>query len=132
MRGADVRDRAGGPGGRDRSGPGDYPERVLVPPPGDATRAAHDVVVSAVRATVRGTIGLVTSAGRLVKLNVLELSALSAKRPGAGATSLAGGTPVTEFTSLSRGETVVGLCAVDFPMPGPGVWGSGWRGAGYR
>jgi DNA gyrase subunit A len=80
---------------------------------------AHDVVVSAVRATVRGTIGLVTSAGRLVKLNVLELPAMP---PGAGATSLAGGTPVTEFTALPRGETVVGLCAVDVPdaLGGPG------------
>src|SRR5690242_4381602 len=51
---------------------GDGAERVLLPPPGDASRAAHDVVISAVRATVRGTVGLVTSAGRLVKLNVLE------------------------------------------------------------
>ena len=102
--------------------PGDYPERVLVPPPGDATRVAHDVVISAVRATVRGTIGLVTSAGRLVKLNVLELPAMP---PGAGATSLAGGTPVTEFTALPRGETVVGLCAVDVPdaLGGPGGFG---------
>ncbi len=101
--------------------PGDYPERALVPPPGDATRAAHDVVVSAVRGTVRGTIGLVTSAGRLVKLNVLELPALCSpsQAPGAGAMSLAGGTPVTEFTEFSRGETVVGLASVD--TPGAGV-----------
>ena len=96
--------------------PDDYPERALVPPPGDASRAAHDVVISAVRATTRGTIGLVTSAGRLVKLNVLELPAMP---PGAGAASLAGGTPVTEFASFGRGETVVGLCAVD--VPGAGV-----------
>jgi DNA gyrase subunit A len=95
--------------------PGDYPERVLVPPPAEASRAAHDVVVSAVRATVRGTIGLVTSAGRLVKVNALELPGLP---PGAGAASLAGGTPVSEFTSLSRGETVVGLCAVDGDLAG--------------
>ena len=95
--------------------PGDYPERVLVPPPAEASRAAHDVVVSAVRATVRGTIGLVTSAGRLVKVNVLELPGLP---PGAGAASLAGGTPVSEFTSLSRGETVVGLGAVDGDLAG--------------
>ena len=60
--------------------PDDYPERALVPPPGDASRAAHDVVISAVRATVRGTIGLVTSAGRLVKLNVLELPANATRR----------------------------------------------------
>jgi len=100
------------------SGPaaGDYAERAVIPPPGDADRAAHDVVVSAVRATVRGTIGLVTSAGRLVKANVLEIPGLP---PGAGAASLAGGTPATEFTELARGETVVGLCAVD--VPGAGV-----------
>jgi DNA gyrase subunit A len=57
----------------------------------------------------------VTSAGRLVKVNVLELPGLP---PGAGAASLAGGTPVSEFTSLSRGETVVGLCAVDGDLAG--------------
>jgi DNA gyrase subunit A len=88
----------------------DGAERALVPPPADASRAAHDVIVAAVRATVRGTVGLVTSAGRLVKLNVLELPAMP---PGAGAVSLAGGTPVTEFASFERGETVVGLAAVD-------------------
>jgi len=94
----------------------DESERALVPPPADASRAAHDVVVCAVRATARGTVGLVTSAGRLVKLNVLELPAMP---PGAGAVSLAGGTPVSEFASFGRGETVVGLAAVD------GVTGGG-------
>ncbi len=97
---------------------GDISERVLVPPPSEATRAAHDVVVSSVRATVRGTVGLVTSAGRLVKLNVLELPAMP---PGAGAASLAGGTPVTEFASFERGETVVGLAALDGLLGGFGV-----------
>ena len=99
----------------DGGAPGHYPERVLVPPPAEAARAPHDTVISAVRTTVRGTIGLVTSAGRLVKLNVLEVPAMP---PGAGAMSLAGGTPVTEFTALSRGETVVGLCTVDDPGAG--------------
>jgi DNA gyrase subunit A len=103
---------------------GDGAERALVPPPADASRAAHDVIVAAVRATVRGTVGLVTSAGRLLKLNVLELPAMP---PGAGAVSLAGGTPVTEFASFDRGETVVGLAAVDGP-DGPG--GSGGSGGG--
>jgi DNA gyrase subunit A len=94
---------------------GDTAERTLVPPPAEASRAAHDVIVAAVRATARGTVGLVTSAGRLVKLNVLELPAMP---PGAGAVSLAGGTPVTEFASFGRGETVVGLAAVDGPQGG--------------
>jgi DNA gyrase subunit A len=73
------------------------------------------VIIAAIRATVRGTIGVVTSAGRLVKLNVLEVPALP---PGAGAASLAGGTPAAEFAELSRGETVVGLACVDTPGAG--------------
>jgi DNA gyrase subunit A len=101
---------------------GDGAERALVPPPPEASRVAHDVIVSAVRATVRGTVGLVTSAGRLVKLNVLELPAMP---PGAGAVSLAGGTPVTEFASFDRGETVVGLAAVDGVAGGGSGGGSG-------
>ena len=93
----------------------DYPERAVVPPLGELSRSAHDVVIAAVRATARGTIGLVTSAGRLVKLNVLELPALCLPGPRRRATSLAGGTPVTEFTALARGETVVGLACIDTP-----------------
>jgi DNA gyrase subunit A len=82
-------------------------------------------VVSAVRATVRGTVGLVTSAGRLVKLNVLELPAMP---PGAGAVSLAGGTPVSEFASFGRGETVVGLAAADGGSSGGGPGGGSGGG----
>ena len=100
-------------------------ERALVPPPAEASRTAHDVIVAAARATVRGTVGLVTSAGRLIKLNVLELPAMP---PGAGAVSLAGGTPVTEFASFDRGETVVGLAAVDGPAGSSD--GSGGSGGG--
>ncbi len=96
--------------------PGHSAERAVVPPPENATRAAQDVIIAAVRATARGPIGVVTSAGRLVKLNVLELPALP---PGAGPASLAGGTPVSEFAVLERGEAVVGLASVD--TPGAGV-----------
>jgi DNA gyrase subunit A len=91
-------------------------ERTVLPPWGVLTRSAQDAVTAAVRATVRGTIGMVTSAGRLVKLNVLELPALP---PSAGTVSLAGGMAATEFTELAAGETVIGLCAVD--QPGAGV-----------
>jgi DNA gyrase subunit A len=100
----------------DPDGSDHHAERAVVPPPEGAPRAAQDVIIAAIRATVRGTIGVVTSAGRLVKLNVLEVPALP---PGAGAVSLAGGTPATEFAELSRGETVVGLARVD--APGAGV-----------
>jgi DNA gyrase subunit A len=90
----------------------------VVPPVGDGARSAHDVIVSVLPATVRGTIGLVTSAGRLIRLNVLELPALP---PGAGAAGLSGGTPATEFASLERGETVVALCAFDGADGGGGL-----------
>jgi DNA gyrase subunit A len=71
-------------------------------------RASHDVIVSAVTATARGTIGAVTSLGRLIRLGVLEVPALP---PSAHSPSLAGGAPVTEFVALEPGETVVGLAA---------------------
>jgi DNA gyrase subunit A len=87
-----------------------YAKRTVVPPAGDLARASHDTLAAAVRTTARGIIGVVTSAGRLVKVNVLELPALP---PGAGAASLAGGMAVGEFAALERGETVAGLCAVD-------------------
>jgi DNA gyrase subunit A len=71
-------------------------------------RAAHDVIVSTVRSTARGTVGVVTSAGRLIRAGVLEIPALP---PGAHSPSLAGGAPVTEFVALAPGETVAGLAA---------------------
>src|SRR3712207_6118565 len=43
-------------------------------PPGTGeARANHDVVVSAVAATARGQVGVLTTAGRLVRLDVLDL-----------------------------------------------------------
>ena len=73
-------------------------------------RAAHDVIVSAVAATARGTVAVVTSLGRLIRLGVLEIPALP---PSAHSPSLAGGAPVSEFVSLTAGERVVGLAAAE-------------------
>jgi len=73
-------------------------------------RSAHDVIVSAVPATARGTIGVLTSHGRLVRLGVLELPALP---PTAHAPGLSGGAPVSEFIATQRGESVVAIVAAD-------------------
>jgi DNA gyrase subunit A len=81
-------------------------------------RSAHDVIVSSVAATALGTIGLVTSHGRLIRLGVLELPALP---PSAHSPGLAGGAPISEFLSLERDETVVGLAAADGTGPGVGA-----------
>ncbi len=74
-----------------------------------ALRGMHDVVVARASATVRGHVGVVTSAGRVLKVHVLDLPAL----PGtAGGVSLAGGVPLGAFLTLARGESVVGLISL--------------------
>ncbi|MEU6538620.1 DNA topoisomerase IV subunit A [Streptomyces sp. NPDC047000] len=81
----------------------------------DGTRAKHDVIVSAVPATARGEIGAVTSSGRLLRINVIDLPQLP---PTAAAPTLAGGAPLTEFVSLTDDETLVCLTTLDESSPG--------------
>jgi len=78
-------------------------------------RANHDVVVSAVRTTVRGEIGLLTSRGRLVKLSVLDLPAIPAS---ANDPNLQGGVPLSEVLSLEAGERALALTALAGDGPG--------------
>jgi DNA gyrase subunit A len=75
----------------------------------DPTRARHDVVRASAAATARGAVGLVTSAGRLVRLSVLDLPVLP---DTASAPTLQGGAPVTEFVPLDRDERIVGLASL--------------------
>ena len=77
-------------------------------------RGAHDVISSVAPATARGSVGVVTSSGRLIRLSVLDLPALP---PSAHAPGLAGGAPVTEFVALAAGETVVGLAGLAADAP---------------
>jgi DNA gyrase subunit A len=79
-------------------------------------RVKHDVIVSAVPATARGEVGAVTSAGRLLRLNVIDLPQLPAT---ASAPNLSGGAPVAEFLSaLEADESVVCLTTLDESSPG--------------
>ncbi|KQT89215.1 DNA topoisomerase IV [Marmoricola sp. Leaf446] len=83
--------------------------------PGDeGGRVRHDVVVSAVATTARGEVGVVTSAGRVVKLPVLDLPTLpsTASHP-----HLQGGAPVGEFVTLD-GERALALTGFDPGSPG--------------
>jgi DNA gyrase subunit A len=89
----------------------DHPERTGLSPQAPPDRAAHDIVASAVAATARGSIGVVTSAGRMIRLSVLEIPALP---PSDVAPSLAAGHPVAEFaTGLEPGEQVLALANLD-------------------
>ncbi|MBC6459031.1 DNA topoisomerase (ATP-hydrolyzing) subunit A [Actinomadura sp. HBU206391] len=85
------------------------------PLPADGPRAPHDTLVSVVRATVRGEVGAVTTAGRMLRIDVLDLPALP---PAATPPSLAGGAPISEFITLEAGETVIGLGTFDTEGPG--------------
>jgi DNA gyrase subunit A len=87
--------------------------RVQVPAPGaeepdakapagkgqGAKPSADSIVGSSVTATTRGTIGVITSAGRLVKVSVLDIPAQ-------------GATPLAEFVTLADGEDAVALAAL--------------------
>jgi DNA gyrase subunit A len=79
------------------------------------TRARHDVVVAAVRATARGEIGVLTNRGRVRRLGVLDLPALP---PTAADPHLQGGAPSSEFLTLDSGERVVSLTSLAEDGPG--------------
>ncbi|RNG18717.1 DNA gyrase/topoisomerase IV subunit A [Streptomyces botrytidirepellens] len=78
-------------------------------------RSKHDVIVSAVPATARAEVGAVTSTGRLLRLQVIDLPQL----PESSATpNLAGGAPIAEFLSLEEGEELICLTTLDESSPG--------------
>ncbi|MBP0453571.1 DNA topoisomerase IV subunit A [Kitasatospora sp. RG8] len=77
-------------------------------------RSKHDVIVSAVPATARADVGVVTSAGRVLRLPVIDLPAL----PPTPSPTLAGGAAVGEFLRLEAGERVLALTTLDESSPG--------------
>ncbi|MGW2561983.1 DNA gyrase/topoisomerase IV subunit A [Streptomyces sp. NPDC001514] len=85
-----------------------------LPDAGDK-RTKHDVIASAVPATARGDVGVVTSAGRLLRLPVIDLPQLP---DTATAPNLSGGAQVSEFLSLETDESVVCLTTLDEASPG--------------
>ena len=84
-------------------------------PGSGGARSKHDVITSVVRTTARGTIGLVTNRGRLVKLGALELPTLPAS---ANDPHLSGSNPVSEFVSLEADERVLALTSLSTDGPG--------------
>ncbi len=79
------------------------------PPGRGGARSKHDVIVAGARTKARGTVGVLTSAGRLVKLGVLDLPVLPTT---ANAPHLQGGVRVTEFLALRPGERAVTLTSM--------------------
>ncbi|NUP75529.1 MAG: DNA topoisomerase IV, partial [Sinomonas sp.] len=73
-------------------------------------RARHDVFRSVVRTTARGELGAVTSAGRMVRLQTVDLPVLA---PVSGLPNLSGGLPAKDFVTLEKGEALVALVPLD-------------------
>ncbi len=72
-------------------------------------RAAHDTIKSIVATSARADVGLITSAGRVLRLQVIGLPAL----PASGSLTLSGGGALKEFVSLAKDERALALMALD-------------------
>jgi len=71
---------------------------------------AADLAACSVATTARGTIGAVTSAGRMIRVSVIEIPAAASGE----ASSLSAGHPVGEFVpGLADGEAVLALASLD-------------------
>lgn len=75
-----------------------------------APRAAHDVVIAACPTTTRSTIGAITSHGRVIPLDVVDLPGIP---PVSGSPALTAGVPISAFVELLRDEQIVEFAALD-------------------
>ncbi len=81
----------------------------VVPP---ARRSKHDAIRAAVDSTTRGSLGAVTSAGRLVRFSPVDLPSV----PG-NSVQVAAGTKADAYVGLSGSEHVVTIVALDAGEP---------------
>ena len=80
------------------------------PLPTVGPRAAHDVIVSAVRITARGEFCVLTNKGRLVRGQAIEVPSVPVT---AAAPNLQGGAPATELLPLLPDERILSLGTMD-------------------
>ncbi|MGO4238451.1 DNA gyrase/topoisomerase IV subunit A [Pseudarthrobacter sp. YAF2] len=73
-------------------------------------RNKHDVYASVVKTSARGEIAAVTSLGRMLRLQVMDMPVLP---PVSGLPNLAGGVPAKEFLTLVKGESLVAFVRLD-------------------
>ncbi len=76
------------------------------PLPTSGPRATHDVITSAVRTTARGGFCVLTSAGRLLRAQAIEVPSVPVT---ASAPNLQGGSPLAELLQLQPGERPLAL-----------------------
>ncbi len=77
--------------------------------PGNERPLSGAVICSAVGTTSRSDIGVVTSAGRIHRVNAVDLPNASAQRVS--------GPPVSQYCTLEKGERAIGLVTLDDHQP---------------
>jgi len=80
----------------------------------EGRRHPHDALRSQVAATTRSDVGVVTTAGRIVRLSLLEVPALPVTDDPP---SLGGGVPLRDLVTLERGEEAIALVPLDADVP---------------
>jgi len=85
------------------------------PLPQGGDRTNHDVLRSTVLGTARGDVGLLTSAGRVVRVSALDLPTVPTT---ANAPNLQGGTHVSELVTLEPDEQPLALTTLAPDAPG--------------
>ncbi len=80
------------------------------PVDGQGPRAIHDCLTSVIRTQTRSDIGVLTSLGRVIRLEAIEAPAIPLT---AGAISLKGGVPLQELIGLEPGERALALTTLD-------------------
>ncbi|HKS01829.1 MAG TPA: DNA topoisomerase IV subunit A, partial [Arthrobacter sp.] len=73
-------------------------------------RSKHDVFRSVVKTSARGEIAAVTSQGRMLRIQVMDMPVLP---PVSGLPNLAGGVPAKDFITLLKGESLVAFAPLD-------------------
>lgn len=73
-------------------------------------RTKHDVFRSVVKTSARGEVAAVTSLGRMLRVQVMDMPVLP---PTSGLPNLAGGVPAKDFITLLKGESLVAFAPLD-------------------
>jgi DNA gyrase subunit A len=73
-------------------------------------RSKHDVFRSVIKTSARGEIAAVTSQGRMIRIQVVDMPVLP---PMSGLPNLAGGVAAKDFITLLKGETLVAFAPLD-------------------
>ncbi|MFE5835736.1 DNA topoisomerase (ATP-hydrolyzing) subunit A [Arthrobacter sp. NPDC056493] len=73
-------------------------------------RSKHDVFRSVIKTSARGEIAAITSQGRMLRIQVMDMPVLP---PVSGVPNLAGGVPAKDFITLLKGESLVAFAPLD-------------------